>query len=64
MENVVLPEIQELLTYALKGKVLFKYGKQKRLLESSYLKSDSLERLDDTTLGEKIGELQKLYNPL
>ena len=64
LKNVVYPEIHELLTYALKGKVLFKYGKQQRLLESSYLLTDSLEKLNNTALGEKIIELQKLYNSL
>ena len=64
LENVVFPEMNELLTYALKGKVLFKYGKQQRLLEASYLITDSLEKLNNTALGEKIIELQKLYNSL
>lgn len=64
LENVVLPEIHELLVYALNGKVLFKYGKHQRLLESSYLITDSLQNLSDTTLGEKIIELQQLYNTL
>jgi len=64
LKNVVLPEINELLSYALKGKVLLKYGKKQRLLESSYLITDSLEGLSYTALGEKIIELQKLYNSL
>ena len=64
LEKVVLPEVHELLSYALKGTVLYKYGKQQRLLESSYLITDSIERLNNTTLGDKIAELQKLYNSL
>ena len=64
LKKVVLPEMNELLLYALKGKVLFKYGRHQRLLESTYLMTDSLDNLEDTTLGEKITELQKLYNSL
>ncbi len=64
LENVVLPEIHELLTCALKGKVLFKYGKKQRLLEASYLITDSFSNLSKTALGEKILALQKFYNSL
>lgn len=64
LEHVVLPEVHELLKYALRGKILFKYGKKQRLLESSYIMTDSLEILNDTTLGEKIIELQNYYNSL
>lgn len=32
IENVVCPEINELLSFALKGKVLFKYGKNNECL--------------------------------
>ena len=62
LENIVFPEMHELLTYALKGKVLFKYGKQQRLLESSYLITDSIEEINNIALGKKIMELQRLYN--
>ena len=62
MENVVCPEINELLSFALKGKVFFKYGKKQRMLESTHLITDSLSALDKTPLGSKILELQKLFN--
>lgn len=62
LENVVRPEISELLSFALKGEVLFKYGKKQRMLESTYLVLDSLSALDKTPLGIKILELQKLFN--
>ncbi len=64
LDRVVSPEINELLTYALKGKVFFKYGKEQRLLVSSYFMTDSLEKLCDTPLGKKIMELQRIYNSL
>ena len=62
IENVVCPEINELLSFALKGKVLFKYGKKQRMLESTYLITDSLSELEKTPLGSKILELQELFN--
>ena len=40
--DVVRLEISELLSFALKGKVFFKYGKGQRMLESTYLITDSL----------------------
>ena len=64
LKNCVSCEMHELLTYALKGEVLFKYGKKQRLLKSTYILTDSLEHLDNTPLGEKITELQKLYYSL
>lgn len=64
LNEIVFPEINTLLTYALKGKVFFKYGKKQRLLESTYLITDSLENLYDTPLGMKISELQRIYNSL
>jgi len=62
--KVIIPEMKELLSYALNGEVFFKYGPNQRLLESSYIIVDSLERLNDTKLGKKIEELQALYNSL
>lgn len=64
LDGVVRPEITELLSFALKGKVFFKYGKRQRMLESTYLITDSFSALDKTTLGRKILELQKFYNSL
>ena len=62
--DVVRIEISELLSFALKGKVFFKYGKGQRMLESTYLITDSLSELNKTPLGRKIAELQKLYNSI
>lgn len=61
LEQVVLPEVHALLSYALAGKVFFRYGKGNRLLESTYLLTDSLQNLSSTTLGKKIIELQRVY---
>lgn len=64
LDIVIRPEISELLSFAIKGKVYFKYGKRQRMLESTYLVTDSLSKLDITPLGRKVLELQKLYNSL
>lgn len=62
--EVVRSEISELYSFAIKGKVFFKYGKGQRMLESTYLITDSLSELNKTILGGKIAELQKLYNSI
>ena len=64
IQKVIIPEISELLSYAKKGKIYFKYGKKQRLLESSYLITDSLNDLSHTALGEYVLKLQNLYNTL
>lgn len=62
IQNVVIPEMSELLDYAGKGEIHFKYGRKQRLLESSYLITDSANSLTDTVLGKNILKLQKLYD--
>ena len=64
IQEVIIPEISQLLSYANKGEVYFKYGKKQRLLESSYLIIDSLNDLSHTVLGKCILRLQKLYDTL
>lgn len=64
IQKVIVPEISELLSYANKGVIYFKYGKKQRLLESSYLITDSLNDLSHTTLGKCILKLQNLYDTL
>ena len=64
IQKVIIPEISELLSYANKGKIYFKYGKKQRLLESSYLITDSLNDLSHTVLGENVLKLQNIYNTL
>ena len=61
LDNVVRPETSELLSFALKGEVFFKYGKNQRMLESTYVITDSPSELSKTSLGKKIYELQDLY---
>ncbi len=62
--NVIRPEIEELLDYADKGQVFFKYGKKQRLLQSTYFMTDSLQPLFQTDLGKSLSVLQELYNHL
>ena len=64
IQKVIVPEINELLSHANNGKIYFKYGKKQRLLESSYLITDSLNDLSHTTLGECVLKLQNLYDSL
>ena len=64
LKNVVFPEINELLSYANKGEIYFKYGKKQRRLESTYFLLDSFKRLSETPLGEKILELQHFYDSI
>ena len=64
VQKVIVPEISELLSYANKGKIYFKYRKKQRLLESSYLITDSLNDLSHTALGECVLRLQNLYDTL
>ncbi len=64
IQSVILPEIKELLSYANKDVIYFKYGKKQRLLESSYLITDSLKNLSHTDLGKAILDLQCFYDTL
>ncbi len=64
IQDVIVPEVSELLSYANKGKIYFKYGKKQRFLESSYLITDSLNDLSHTALGECVLKLQNLYDTL
>ena len=64
IQKVIVPEISELLSYANKGEIYFKYGRKQRLLESSYLITDSLNDLSQTVLGKCILKLQSFYDTL
>jgi hypothetical protein len=64
IQKVIIPEITELLSYANKGEIYFKHGKKQRLLESSYLITDSLNDLSHTVLGKSILNLQNFYDSL
>ncbi len=61
LTDVIRPEIEELLDYADKGEIFFKYGKKQRLLQATYIMIDSLQPLFQTDLGQSISALQKLY---
>ena len=64
IQKVIFPEISELLLHANEGVIYFKYGKKQRLLESSYLITDSLNDLARTALGKCVLKLQNFYDAL
>ena len=62
--RVVKPEIVELYRYFKNGKTFFKFGKNQRMLESTYIITDSIEKLSNTNLGKEILKFQEMYNKL
>lgn len=62
--HVVKPEMEKLYSYFADGKVFFKYGKKQRMLESTYIITDSINSLMNTDLGKEIIKLQDMYNKL
>ena len=64
IKQIIEPEITKLLIYAKKGEVYFKNGKKQRMLESTYSIIDNISSLGKTPLGNKILELQEIYNKL
>ena len=58
--SVVKPEMEELYTHFKNGRVFFKYGKKQRLLESTYIMTDAIRNLSETSLGKEIIKLQKV----
>ena len=60
--KVIKPEMEELYDYFKSGKKFFKYGKNQRMLESTYLITDSLKNLKNTNLGQEILKLQNIYD--
>ena len=44
--SIVKPEMEELYTHFVNGKVFFKYGKKQRMLESTYIITDSIKNCD------------------
>lgn len=61
---VVKPEIEELYSHFANGRVFFKYGKKQRMLESTYIITDSIRNLNNTNLGKEIIKLQEMYDSL
>ena len=59
----VIEEMTQLLSYAEQGKIFFKYGKKQRMLNSTYILTDTYN-LDSTLLGKKISALQAQYDKL
>ena len=62
--SVVKPEMEELYIHFKNGRVFFKYGKKQRMLESTYIMTDSIRNLSNTRLGKEIIKLQEKYNKL
>lgn len=62
--SVVKPEMQELYTHFKNGRIFFKYGKEQKMLESTYIMTDSIRNLINTSLGKEIIKLQEKYNKL
>ena len=62
--SVVKPEIEELYTHFKNGRVFFKYGQKQRMLESTYIMTDSIRNLSITSLGNEIIKLQEKYNTI
>lgn len=60
----IKPEIEELYNYFKNGKIFFKFGKSQRMLESTYIITDSIEKLSNTDLGKEILKFQEMYNKL
>lgn len=60
--SIVKPEMEELYNHFVNGRVFFKYGKKQRMLESTYIITDSIKNLKETILGKEIIKLQELYN--
>ncbi len=68
IENVVLPEMQELYNHFIVGERYFKYNRKfgmfrikQRLLQSTYIMLDTYEDLFPTKLGQAISNFQKIY---
>lgn len=62
--SVIKPQMEELYTHFKNGRVFFKYGKKQRLLESTYIMTDAIRNLSNTSLGKEIIKLQEKYNKL
>lgn len=62
LEQVVIPEMTQLLHSLTKGELFLKYGKQQRLLESTYLLTDSVNMISNTPIGLLIRNLQAKLN--
>ena len=56
--------MKELHNHLVNGEVFFKYGKKQRMLESTYIITDSIRNLSNTSLGKEIIKLQEKYNKL
>lgn len=56
-KNETIQLLEEILFYAKKGLIFYKYGEKQKMLSSVYYMTDSLENLGSTSLGQKIYRL-------
>ena len=61
---IIKPEMEELYSYFANGRIFFKYGRNQRMLESTYIITDSMKNLKDTNVGKEIIKLQEIYNKM
>lgn len=59
--SAVKREMEELYSHFVNGESCFKYGRKQRMLESTYLLTDSFKNLNNTTLGIEILNFQEMY---
>ncbi|MBQ7248341.1 MAG: hypothetical protein IJS22_09670 [Lachnospiraceae bacterium] len=62
--KIVIPEMTDLRKHAENGEIYFRFGRRQRMLESTYLITDSLKPIGCTPLGQMIAQLQDMYNGL
>ncbi len=62
LEGVILPEAELLHKYILKDQLFLKYGKDQRLLESTYAITEWIKPVAYTPLGRLICRLQDKIN--
>jgi len=60
--DVVSAEFSLLKSHILEGYLYFQFGKKCRMLQSTYILTDSVQNLNGTKLGNKIAEFQEDYN--
>ena len=62
--SVVKPEMEELYTHFKMEEFSSNTKKKQRMLESTYIITDAIRNLSNTSLGKEIIKLQEKYNKL
>jgi hypothetical protein len=60
--DVVCSEFSLLKSHILEGYLYFQFGKKCRMLQSTYILTDSFPNLNGTKLGRKIAEFQEEFS--